>query len=140
MIIQLLHKEAKLPTRGSEGAAGYDIYMPESGSVGGVEVKTVSLGFAAEVPLGYVALLLPRSGVGTRNGLELYNTCGVIDSDYRGEWKAFLKTKRKYHYLNWEKGDRILQFIIVPSYTPVLQEGIINSTERAAGGFGSTGN
>ena len=138
MRIQSLHTGFIMPTKGSDQAGAFDIYMPQAGSIyalGGVHL----LGFAAEVPAGHVALILPRSSVGAKYGLELINTCGVIDSDYRGEWKAALKTKSGTGY-SWEKGDRILQFLLVPVSSPSLElVESVSKTERGEGGFGSSG-
>lgn len=98
----------------------------------------VPLGFAAEVPVGHVALLLPRSGAGAKQGLSLNNTVGVIDADYRGEWMACLRV-RNGEAIQWTKGERLLQFVIVPVATPELQVvKALASTERGEGGFGST--
>ena len=87
--------------------------MPEAGWVCTFDERAVTLGFAAAVPAGHVALLLPRSGVGVKAGLELNNTCGVIDSDYRGEWMAVLRLKRQRRF-EWQADERVLQCLIVP--------------------------
>lgn len=139
MRIKSLHKNYIMPTLGSNGAGAYDIYMPEDGGITNNEPTKVGLGFAAEVPAGNIALILPRSSIGTQFGLELNNTCGVIDSDYRGEWKAVLKTKSGKN-LHWVKGDRLLQFLIIP-VTLVCLETVdeLSATARGTGGFGSTG-
>jgi len=139
MRIQSLHIAHIMPTKGTEQSGAFDIYMPEAGNVQGLNPTMVSLGFAAGVPVGNVALLLPRSGVGSKRGLELNNTCGVIDSDYRGEWKAALKTKDGSPY-HWEAGDRVLQFLIIP-ITQVILESVdsLEETVRGQGGFGSSG-
>lgn len=140
MQFKQLHENFKLPTKGSEQAGAIDLYMPEAGSADCGPIPTkVGLGFAAAVPPGYVGLILPRSGVGGKHGLELNNTCGVIDSDYRGEWIAKLRVKGEGRF-SWEKGDRVLQVIIVPalSVEPELVD-YLDSTERGAGGFGSSG-
>lgn len=112
--------------------------MPETGYADGSS-KLIPLGFAAAVPENHVGLLLPRSGTGARHGLELNNTCGVIDADYRGEWMAALRTKSGLVFA-WEQGERILQCLIVPvlSVQPVLVE-YLGSTNRGSGGFGSSG-
>lgn len=138
MIIQSLHKNFTIPTKGSDRAGAYDIYMPEAGAVDD-RVSMIGLGFAAAVPLNHVALLLPRSSTGSAYGLELNNSCGVIDSDYRGEWKAALRTKSGLR-LSWNVKDRILQFLIVPAASVELQlVDSLDETERGTGGFGSTG-
>lgn len=113
--------------------------MPEAGCVSSLEPTMVGLGFAAEVPAGYVAMILPRSSSGAKFGLELNNTCGIIDSDYRGEWKAALKTKNLGSY-SWEAGDRLLQFLLMPVLSvqlELVQE--LSDTARGSGGFGSSG-
>ncbi len=134
-----MHKSFKLPTKGSSDAGGYDIYMPEDGVAREYEASKVKLGFAAEVPKGYVAMIFPRSGVGCKNGLELNNTCGIIDSDYRGEWMALLKTKN-YPGFKWQAGDRILQYLLVPvlDSPPELVQ-VLSQTERHNNGLGSSG-
>ena len=138
MRIQPLHIGFIMPTKGSDQAGAYDIYMPEGGSVNDNPVLT-GLGFAAEVPAGHVSLLLPRSGTGAKFGLELNNTCGVIDSDYRGEWKAMLRTKSMRSF-SWQPGERILQFLIVPIAQVTLElVDSVSDTARSVNGFGSTG-
>lgn len=140
MNIKQLHPNFKMPTRGTDQAGGYDIYMPEKGSMmpGASYGQMVPLGFAAEVPVGYVALLLPRSGAGAKHGVSLNNTVGVIDADYRGEWMACLRLKNGLPH-RWEAGERLLQFILVPVGTPELQlVEELGSTARGDGGFGST--
>lgn len=139
MNIKSLHPNFVMPSRGTELAGGFDIYMPEGGAVSDGHVAMVGLGFAAEVPPGYVALLLPRSGAGAKHGVELNNTCGVIDADYRGEWKAAIRTKSGEAYF-WNAGDRVVQFILVPVLTPELVAVTeLDDTARGAGGFGHTG-
>lgn len=138
MHFQAKHPNFKLPTRGSKQAGGLDLYMPEAGCISNERVVSVPLGFAAEVPPGYVALLLPRSGAGGKYGVELNNTCGVIDSDYRDEWIAKLAVKRGPDF-HWQAGDRVIQVLIVPvlQVDPILVNEL-TVTDRE-GGFGSTG-
>ena len=127
-----------MPTKGSNQAGAFDIYMPEDGSATGTS-QLIGLGFAAAVPEGHVALLLPRSSTGAKFGLELNNTCGVIDADYRGEWKAALLTKSGIPY-TWYAGDRLLQFIVVPiPNITLVQTDSLDATARGEGGFGHTG-
>ncbi|MCM2973733.1 dUTP diphosphatase [Larsenimonas suaedae] len=132
------HPNFILPTRGSEAAGGLDLYMPEAGECDDRTTK-VGLGFSAAVPKGNVALLLPRSGTGAKFGLELNNTCGVIDADYRGEWIANLRTKNGERF-SWDAGERVLQMVVVPAVyvTPELVDEL-DDTERGEGGFGDSG-
>ena len=127
-----------MPTKGSNDAGAIDLYMPEAGYVDGTEVK-IPLGFAAVIPKGYVGLLLPRSGVGAKHGLELNNTCGVIDADYRGEWLAVMRTKSGKEF-SWKQGERVLQCVLVPVLSPTLEQvEDLDATDRGEGGFGSSG-
>lgn len=138
MDIQSLHQAFIMPTKASDKAGAFDIFMPEAGYATG-ESRLIGLGFAAAVPDGHVALLLPRSSSGAKHGLELNNTCGVIDSDYRGEWKAAVRTKSGIHF-EWNMGDRVLQFMVVPIANITLsQVESLDETARGSGGFGSTG-
>ena len=141
MNIKPLHPNFRMPTRATELSGGFDVYMPEHGRLFphadfGV---MVGLGFSAAIPEGHVALLLPRSGTGSKQGLELNNTCGVLDADYRGEWKASLRIKNNAPF-KWDAGERILQFVIVPVAQVTLnQVDDLDETVRGAGGFGHTG-
>lgn len=139
MRIKALHPNFILPTKGTNGAGAFDIYMPEPGDSSDHMYGFTGLGFAAEVPKGYVALILPRSSTGAKYGVELNNTCGVIDSDYRGEWKAVIRTKNN-ELFSWDQGDRVLQFMIVPVADVTLElADELDDTARGAGGFGSSG-
>jgi len=139
MRIQPLHDKFVMPLRSTEHAGAFDIYMPEAGAVSGHNAKKIGLGFAAEVPKDHVALIVPRSGVGAKYGVELNNTIGVIDSDYRGEWQVAVKTKNGGAF-RWEAEERIFQFLIVPVAKVTLEESeSLSETARSTGGFGSTG-
>lgn len=146
MQFKQLHPNFQLPTKGSYSAGGYDLYMPEAGKVGEYDFtsetnthKLVGLGFAAAVPKGYVALIFPRSGAGAKHGIELRNTCGVIDADYRGEWMVAIAQKEG-HEFGWAAGERLFQYILVPAGTsePELVSEL-TETARDVGGFGSSG-
>ena len=145
MNILPLHENFTMPTRGSDTAGGYDIYMPADGELSHGLESRIELGFAASIPPGHVALLLPRSGAGATKGISLRNTVGVIDQDFRGQWIAVLKmdnfgVNRLTDKITWQAGDRLLQFVIVPVSTPELvQVETLDETERGEGGFGSTG-
>lgn len=134
-----LHPNFQLPTKGTDAAGGYDIYMPEAGKYHGTEAVKLGLGFKAAVPEGYVAMIVPRSSTGFKHGVEVNNTVGIIDSDYRGEWFVKLRTKNGWAY-SWEAGDRVFQYILVPvgSSEPELVTEL-DETERGTGGLGSTG-
>lgn len=139
MRIKPLNPNFIMPIKATKGAGAFDIYMPNPGSASGHTPTIVPLGFAAAVPEGHVALLLPRSGVGFKHGVELNNTCGVIDSDFTGEWKAAVRTKNGGHY-SWDAGDRVIQFMIVPiADIELTLSDELDSTDRGSSGFGSSG-
>lgn len=127
-----------MPTKGTSLAGAFDIYMPEPGIISG-DSQIIGLGFAAEVPTGTIAMLVPRSGAGAKHGVELNNTCGVIDADYRGEWKAALRTKSGEPF-SWSAGERLLQFLLIPVLNVEFElVDSVSKTERGSGYFGSTG-
>lgn len=140
MEIVKLHPDLIEPSRGTDGAAGYDLYMPAPGTNLPGRANLTGLGFACKVPAGHVALILPRSSAGVKAGIHLGNTVGVIDSDYEGEWMVNVR-QHENEIISWAAGERLFQFIVVPVATPALQfvDKFSNSSERGAGGFGSTG-
>lgn len=141
MNIKPLHFNFKMPEKSTAGAGAFDLFMPEPGQLFPYEDQAVfvGLGFAAEVPLNHVALLLPRSGVGAKKGLELNNTCGVIDSDYRGEWKVAMRVKNNESVI-WQAGDRLFQMLVVPvASVSLTQVDELRYSARGEGGFGHTG-
>lgn len=142
MQIQPKHPNFQLPIRATKDSGGYDLFMPEAGELlPGHQAKKYSLGFAAAIPKGFVAFLIPRSGTGAKFSVDLNNTVGVIDADYRGEWFAFLRLKSTANApFRWQAGDRLIQMVLVPVHTPVLElVETLDATERGEGGFNSTG-
>ena len=132
---------AKIPTYGSQGAAGADLYVDsqEAISIGIGETAVVHTGVAVAIPKGYVGLIFARSGLATKRGLAPANKVGVIDSDYRGELLVSLYNQSgKVQRL--EPQERVAQLVIVP-FLPVEYEEAetLDETERGDGGFGSTG-
>jgi len=99
----------------------------------------VATGLFLEMPLGVEAQIRPRSGLALKHGITVLNTPGTIDSDYRGEIKVILANLGSEDF-KIEIGDRIAQmvFATVTKATLVKAE-TLNATDRAAGGFGSTG-
>lgn len=127
-----------------ELSGGMDIYLQSDVTLVVGTDNVIKLGFAAEVPEGCVALLVPRSCTGMK-GLQLRNTVGVIDADYRGEWIAHIVIDQnqdnslfdEWHY---KRGDRLLQVIIIPFKKVEIElSNELSETGRGTGGFGSTG-
>ena len=139
--VKLLRHGAHLPTYGSLEAAGADLYacLEESVTIAPGETVFIPTGIALEVPKGCAGLVYARSSLGTKRGLAPANKVGVIDSDYRGEIRVVLYNHGSVPQ-TIENGERIAQFIITPVLTPSYtwaEE--LSQTDRASGGFGSTG-
>lgn len=140
--VKKLNDSAKLPTRGSEYAAGYDLYacIPE-GSIAIAPHSTIKIGtgLSFELSDGTFAAIFARSGLATKEGLRPANCVGVCDSDYRGEYIIAIHND-SCKYKGVSDGDRIAQMVVMP-YIPVTFEEVdeLSTTERGSGGFGSTG-
>lgn len=139
--IKKLTETAKLPTRGSASAAGYDLYadIPEEITIAPGETRMISTGLSMEIPEGYFGAIFARSGLAMKEGLRPGNCVGVVDSDYRGPFLIGLHNDSS-SVRTVESGERIAQMVVIP-YLPVEFEETdsLNDTARGEGGFGSTG-
>src|SRR6185295_15360815 len=138
--IKKLTEEIILPTYSTDGSAGLDIFANEDITVSPRGNTTIPLGFALEIPTGYVGLLCPRSSITRHVNIDMPHSFGVIDSDYRGE-VSLVYRNTSYPSVRFEKGNKIAQLIIIriPKCELMLVEELTD-TNRCAGGFGSTGN
>lgn len=139
--VKLLREGAKLPTYGSIGAAGADLYacLTESITIGAGKTAFIPTGIAMEVPVGCAGLVYARSGLACKRGLAPANKVGVIDSDYRGEVIVALYNHGTESQ-TIENGERIAQMVITPVLTPAYEiSDELTDTDRSGGGFGSTG-
>lgn len=139
--VKKLKPNAILPTYGSAGAAGADLYACLEAPVEIAPGKTafIPTGLAMEIPAGYAGLAYARSGLACKQDLAPANKVGVIDSDYRGEFMIALHNHgREVRMI--DHGERIAQLVITPVFTPGFTEvSELSDTKRGAGGFGSTG-
>lgn len=144
MRIKPLVKNFIKPEYKREYSGGLDIYLQQDVTLNVGSDNVINLGFAAEVPKGHVALLLPRSSAGMK-GIALRNTVGVIDADYRGEWIAHLvvDVHDKNFFgdaISYKRGERLLQAIIVPfNKVEIELSDELTQTGRGDTGFGGTG-
>ena len=100
----------------------------------------IPLGFKLGLPVGYEAILVPRSGIAAKHGITIVNSPGTIDSGYRGELMAIVLNTDAYHSFKIEPEDRIAQMKIQPVLATVLKPVFkLNKTQRDTAGFGSTG-
>lgn len=138
--IKKLNSNAVIPTKGSEFAAGCDLYATVTSEIiPAGQTRLIGTGIAMEIPEGYVGLVYARSGLATKRGLRPANCVGVIDSDYRGEIMVALHNDNKEAQAI-HIGDRIAQIVIAPYLSVEFNEvDELNDTDRGEGGFGSTG-
>lgn len=140
--IKKLRPNAVLPTRGSDGAAGLDLYacMDEPVTLEPRGLYRIPTGVAIALPdRNTVGLIFARSGLGVKHGISLSNAVGVIDSDYRGELNVGLCNLGDEPY-TLNPGERFAQLVIMPVLMPeLLETDDLGETERGTGGFGSTG-
>ena len=139
--VKKLKDNAILPTYGSAGAAGADLYacLDEAVTILPDETVWIPTGIALEVPAGCAGLVYARSSLGVKRGLAPANKVGVIDSDYRGEIRVVLLNHGKEPQTIFS-GERVAQFIITPVLSPSYEEAEdLSDTQRSTGGFGSTG-
>ena len=139
-IVKLL-PEAKIPTYGSTDAAGADLYACIEKAVSILPGQTVLIptGLSMEIEQGFAGFIYARSGLATKRGLAPANKVGVIDSDYRGEIMVALHNHSDIPQ-TIEARERIAQLVLVPYIAASFEEADeLDSTERGAGGFGSTG-
>lgn len=139
--IKKLLPEAKIPTYGSEYAAGADLYALTEHNIriGPGETAVVHTGLAAEIPEGLAGFIFARSGLATKKGLAPANKVGVIDSDYRGEIRVALHNHSP-HEQTIEPYERVAQLVVMPYvFARFSETDALSDTVRGEGGFGSTG-
>jgi len=150
--IKKIRKEAKIPIRASDGAIGYDVFasrildkhtkkiigkfpieiMPGSSILVGIGIKMA-------IPWQCEAQVRPRSGLASKSDIELSNSPGTIDPDFRGEAGVLLRNRGNKPFII-KKDMRVAQLIFSKVEVPVLEEtGKLPSTKRGVGGFDSTG-
>ena len=139
--IKKLNENAKMPTYGSEYAAGADLYAATDCDTVILpnETKLIGTGLSIEVPEGYGAFIYARSGLASKRGLAPANKVGVVDADYRGEIMVALHNHSSEPQ-TVSAGERIAQMVIAPFLKAEFCEvDTLSSTVRGEGGFGSTG-
>lgn len=141
MNIKLLSDLAKVPTRGSDCSAGYDLYAATEEPVEIAPHSTVKIStdIALEIPRGFFGGIFARSGLATKKGLRPANCVGVIDADYRGPVVVALHNDTD-ESVTIAAGERIAQLVAMP-FLPIEFYTVdeLSETGRGSGGFGSTG-
>ena len=160
IVVQRLHDDATVPTRATEGSAGYDLaaYLRDRTvrcsdgvrqweapvaadatlSIAPGMTVLVPLGFKAQLPHGYEAQIRPRSGTSFKKGLQLPNAPGTIDADFPDEWMVLLRNPNA-HAVTVAHGERIAQMVLHRFEVLPFVEGEVGRSTSRTGGFGSTG-
>lgn len=140
-IVELPHC-VQAPEYKTDGAAAADVYAATVESNPIVlhpgDVALIPTGICLAVPAGFKLEILPRSGLAV-NLIGIANAPGTVDSDYRGEVKAIVENRSDANF-TIIRGDRICQIDLVPVVRMLWHRvAELSTTERGAGGFGSTG-
>ena len=139
--VKKLNNLAKMPSRGSSDAAGFDLYAATDSIIDIAPHSTVKIdtGLSFELPQGTFAAIFPRSGIATKRGLRPANCTGIIDSDYRGPVIVALHNDTD-EIQSIEPGERIAQMILLPFISMNFNEvNELSDTARGEGGFGDSG-
>lgn len=142
--VKRMNKEAKLPTRGSEKAAAYDVYacLPDKNALVTImphQTMLIGTGLRMAPPEGFYVGVYARSGLSSKEGLRPANCVGVIDEDYRGEYLVAVHNDSEVTR-SIRHGDRIAQILLQKRYDMDFEEvDELDTTGRGDGGFGSTG-
>ena len=138
--VEVLLTGEHIPAYAHPGDAGADLVAVETVELGPGERATVGTGTAIALPDGYVAFVVPRSGLAAKHGITIVNTPGTVDAGYRGEIRVILLNTDRSTPYTVTAGDRIAQLVILPvtraRFIPVDR---LPGSLRGEGGFGSTG-
>lgn len=150
--VRRIRKDATIPIRASDHAVGYDVFasrvlnkktkeviqdlpaeIPPEGSI------LIGIGVQMAIPWPWQCEVRPRSGLASKYDIELSNSPGTIDPDFRGEAGVLLRNKGDQSFVV-EKNMRIAQLVFSKTEIPILEESEeLSSTQRGIAGFGATG-
>jgi len=140
VLIKRLDPSVPMPSYAKGGDAGADLTTTIDFTIAPGERILIPTGISIALPNGYAAFVHPRSGLAIKSGISMVNTPGTVDAGYRGELKVILINHDPTQSVSFKKGDRIAQLIIqkveVAEFVEVSE---LPGSERATGGFGSTG-
>ena len=132
----VLDEGAKMPSRAHEADAGYDLHSREDAVIFGGCSHSFDTGVHIQIPRGMAGVLMAKSGLNVK--CDILST-GLIDADYTGSICVKLYNHGR-EAVRIEKGQKISQLVILPIYTPDLEQAeSLETTDRGNGGFGSTG-
>jgi dUTP pyrophosphatase len=137
--VRRLRPDAVLPSYAHPGDAGLDLTAVEAVTLEPGERTAVPTGLAVAIPVGWVGLVHPRSGLARRHGLTVANAPGTIDAGYRGEVQVLL-INLGAETVHLAAGERVAQLLLQPvGQAQVVEVDDLGETARGVGGFGSTG-
>lgn len=138
--VEVLISAAAVPVYAHPGDAGADLVAAEAVELAPGERMTVGTGVSIALPDGYVAFVVPRSGLAMKHGITIVNSPGTVDAGYRGEIRVTLLNTDSSVAYSVAIGDRIAQLIVMPvtraRFIPVEK---LPGSHRGEAGFGSTG-
>lgn len=136
----VLIASGQTPTYAHPGDAGADLHAAEALTLAPGARATVGTGVSIALPDGYVAFVVPRSGLAARRGITIVNSPGTVDAGYRGELRVTLLNTDLEESFDVAVGDRIAQLIVMPvSRAEFVRVETLPGSQRGEGGFGSTG-
>lgn len=131
---------AHVPVYAHPGDAGADLVSTEQVRLAPGQRALIGTGVRIALPDGYVAFVVPRSGLAAKHGITVVNSPGTVDAGYRGEIKVTLLNTDAAEPFDIAPGDRIAQLIVMPlSRATFLPVDALPDSVRGDGGFGSTG-
>lgn len=138
--IEVLISAESIPTVSHPGDAGADLMSTEALTLPPGQRATVGTGVSIALPDGFVAFVVPRSGLAAKHGITVVNSPGTVDAGYRGEIKVTLLNTDARNAFDIAVGDRIAQMIVMPfARARFIEVDALPDSERGEGGFGSTG-
>ena len=140
ILIKRLDPTVPVPSYAKAGDAGADLSTRIDFTINPGERMLVPTGISIALPNGYVALVHPRSGLAIKHGISMVNTPGTVDAGYRGELQVILINHDLTQPVSFKKGDRIAQLVIQKvERADFVEVSDLPGSDRAGGGFGSTG-
>jgi dUTP pyrophosphatase len=138
--VEVLIVSEAVPAYAHPGDAGADLIAASAVALAPGQRATVPTGVAIALPDGYVAFVVPRSGLASKHGITIVNSPGTVDAGYRGEISVTLLNTNSSVPYSVAVGDRIAQLVIMPvtkaRFIPVQ---VLPGSQRGESGFGSTG-
>ena len=139
-VVEVLFTGKNAPTIAHPGDAGADLSSTDFVTLEPGARATVGTGLSIALPDGFVAFVVPRSGLAAKHGISIVNSPGTVDAAYRGEICVTLINLDPREAFVVNPGDRIAQLIVMPLVRPhFVAVEVLPGTHRADGGFGSSG-